>query len=111
MTMPIGASLSFSLRRPQEPREGRQADARTPPSSLSCPRAANILAKSMTIHGQPLLTHKNLEHVMQLASKHDLRAPVKQWGWDEQQVRQAFEAVERREEFKASVVVVSQQQQ
>ncbi|GAA5847247.1 hypothetical protein JCM9279_006156 [Rhodotorula babjevae] len=79
----------------------RQAQAMTMP-------IANILAKSMTIHGQPLLTHKDLEHVMQLASKHDLRAPVKAFQFDEGQVRQAWAPVESRQQFEASVVVVSQ---
>ncbi|GAA5919002.1 hypothetical protein JCM8208_000395, partial [Rhodotorula glutinis] len=71
---------------------------------------ANILAKLMTLHGQPLVTHKQLEHVMQLADKHGLRAPVKQFQFDEGQVRAAWSAVEGREQFEASIVVVSQQQ-
>ncbi|GAA5928347.1 hypothetical protein JCM3775_000582 [Rhodotorula graminis] len=68
---------------------------------------ANILAKSMTLHGQPLVTHKQLEHAMQLADKHGLRAPVKQFNFDEGGVRQGWAAVEGREQFEAAVVVVS----
>ncbi|GAA5919892.1 hypothetical protein JCM8208_005801, partial [Rhodotorula glutinis] len=38
------------------------------------------------------------------------RAPVKQFQFDEGQVRAAWSAVEGREQFEASIVVVSQQQ-
>lgn len=65
----------------------------------------------MTLHGQPLLTRSELERVLSQADKHGLRAPVKQYRFDDGSVREAWTRTENRDQFECSVVVMEGQGQ
>ncbi|GJN93655.1 hypothetical protein Rhopal_006712-T1 [Rhodotorula paludigena] len=71
---------------------------------------ANILAKSMTLHGSPVMTHSDLRDVLSFAEQHRLEAPTRAFRFDENEVREAWQAVESRDEWKCSVVCFEQQQ-
>ncbi|BGP42738.1 hypothetical protein JCM10450v2_006848 [Rhodotorula kratochvilovae] len=70
---------------------------------------ANMLAKSMTLTGMPILTHSELDRVLREAEKHRLRAPVKGYRFDEQGVREAWARCESRDQFECSVVCMQGQ--
>lgn len=71
---------------------------------------ANLIAKSISIRGAPPLSHKDLERVMRLADKHDIRAPIHRYRFDQNEMREAWRKMEQREEFEAPVVALEERQ-
>ncbi|BGP19290.1 hypothetical protein JCM10213v2_007377 [Rhodosporidiobolus nylandii] len=70
---------------------------------------ANIIAKSIRVQGPPILSSHCLEETLQLCQKQRIRAAVKKYRFDQNEVNQAWRDLEQGEKFEAPLVVFQQQ--
>ncbi|GAA5995236.1 hypothetical protein JCM11641_005398 [Rhodosporidiobolus odoratus] len=68
----------------------------------------NVLAKAIRVYGPPILTHKTLKEAVQLCQKHNIRAPIKRYAFDQNQLNEAWQKLEERSQFEAPIIVMQQ---
>jgi D-arabinose 1-dehydrogenase-like Zn-dependent alcohol dehydrogenase len=66
------------------------------------------LQKALRVQGPPIITHECLSHTLNLVEKHKIRAPVKKYRFDQNEVNEAWKTLEEGHTFEAPLIVFQQ---